>query len=604
MSRGAPSASHRKYSTLPLGPGQRARVTPRRRARSGPPPRRYARRPPAAGVTDHPAGAEPLAADLELRLHHEHEVGRPAARRHAAARSTRPSEMKERSRDHQVHRLADRSQREVPDVGPVDDGDPLVGAAATTRAGRSRRRPRSPRATPRRSSTSVKPPVLAPASRPAGPPRSGRRPNTSSAPASLWRAAADVSGLVVERRPDHDRGSPGRPGWRTWWRSRRRRHPARGDAARGLLPGARQPAADELGVEAAQPGHHSSTSASRSCSVRWTRSSTASRVSRGSRAPPGARRARRRRPGHRWPAARPGGAGLGHAPHATAPTRRRVERAHGVDHRLRIGGGPRRRPMRPRRRRGAGRPRRRPSRGRRPCRPRPRRRRRCTARCRRRPRVASGCATRSAPRSRPTRSGRTSGAAASSSEHARDPGEHEQPRDPRGAGALEVGVEPVADDERPAAAGARRRVPERPRAAACRPPRRDAGLPPRRRPPRATRCPAPGPCGVGTVRSRFVATQNRPARTARAPSARFASPAPARIPGRRPPGSSSMVATGTSPSAVRASYRPAPPDHEHLRPAGQPLREDPGGELSGRDDVALVGRTPRTQLLRDDARRT
>ena len=60
------------------------------------------------------------------------------------------------------------------DVGALQHDHPRVGCAVTTPAGRSRRRPRRPRAAPRSSRTSVKPPVEAPASR-------QRRPSTRQA---------------------------------------------------------------------------------------------------------------------------------------------------------------------------------------------------------------------------------------------------------------------------------------------------------------------------------------------------------------------------------------------------------------------------------------
>ena len=92
-SGGAPARSHRKYSTLPAGPGKRARGDTRAR------PARWPRRPlgdrrdrlgPQRRVAHDAARAEPLPADLELRLDHQDEVGvRRRARRPARAAPAR-----------------------------------------------------------------------------------------------------------------------------------------------------------------------------------------------------------------------------------------------------------------------------------------------------------------------------------------------------------------------------------------------------------------------------------------------------------------------------------------------------------------------------------
>ena len=139
----APRRSQRKYSTLPAGPGQRAgghagdaqpvllvRRRRHRRDRGGPQLR----------LPDHAAGAQRLAAHLELRLDHRHQVGVRAPRPRPAPGSTRRSEMKDRSATTRSTGSADRGRRQVAHVGAVHAPGPGRRSAATRRAGRSRRR--------------------------------------------------------------------------------------------------------------------------------------------------------------------------------------------------------------------------------------------------------------------------------------------------------------------------------------------------------------------------------------------------------------------------------------------------------------------------------
>ena len=74
----APRRNQTKYSTLPGRPGQRARAHARHAEAellAAPRPTASTASTRSAGVADDAALAEPLAADLELGLHHEHEVG-------------------------------------------------------------------------------------------------------------------------------------------------------------------------------------------------------------------------------------------------------------------------------------------------------------------------------------------------------------------------------------------------------------------------------------------------------------------------------------------------------------------------------------------------
>ena len=168
-------------------PRQRAGVTaaapqPRSRRRVGDAGDRLGAQP---GVAHDAALADPVLADLELRLDHQHQVA-------VSARDAEQRVEHQRQRDerqvahHEVDRPADPSGVEVADVGAVVDDAPAASC---------RERPgqlpvadvhRDHLRGARRSSTSVKPPVDAPASRhrrPATTSPRGSKP--SSAPASL-----------------------------------------------------------------------------------------------------------------------------------------------------------------------------------------------------------------------------------------------------------------------------------------------------------------------------------------------------------------------------------------------------------------------------------
>ena len=68
--------SHRKNSTLPDGPGSRLRVTPRidQPSRAAAAATLAHRVRAQSRVADHAAGAQPLPADLELRLDHRQQI--------------------------------------------------------------------------------------------------------------------------------------------------------------------------------------------------------------------------------------------------------------------------------------------------------------------------------------------------------------------------------------------------------------------------------------------------------------------------------------------------------------------------------------------------
>src|SRR5690606_14282890 len=78
-------------------------------------------------VADDAAGADPVLADLELRLHHDHEVG--AGRRARAQRTEDQPQRDERQvADDQFRgRAVEHLRRQLADVHPLHDGDPLVG---------------------------------------------------------------------------------------------------------------------------------------------------------------------------------------------------------------------------------------------------------------------------------------------------------------------------------------------------------------------------------------------------------------------------------------------------------------------------------------------
>ena len=83
-SAGAPARSHRKYSTLPEGPGSGLAVTPRTPSPSSAACAGHGPHGLGAqlGAAYHAAAAQPLLADLELRLDHQYQVGVGAGAAH------------------------------------------------------------------------------------------------------------------------------------------------------------------------------------------------------------------------------------------------------------------------------------------------------------------------------------------------------------------------------------------------------------------------------------------------------------------------------------------------------------------------------------------
>ena len=127
-SAAGPRRSHRKNSTLPDGPGQRAAASP---------PGRPSRAPAAAsatvrdrlgpqrGVADHAALADPVLADLELRLDHQRQVAVGSVTPISAS-STSVREMNDRSPTTTSTGSADHARGQVADVRAVVHHDPLV----------------------------------------------------------------------------------------------------------------------------------------------------------------------------------------------------------------------------------------------------------------------------------------------------------------------------------------------------------------------------------------------------------------------------------------------------------------------------------------------
>ena len=211
------------------------------------------------------------------------QVGRRAGRRPMQRGQHQPQRDEGQVGDHQVDRAADGLGGQRAHVGALVHDGPGRRCAATRPARRSRRRRRPPRRAPRDSSTSVKPPVEAPAS-------SARRPATATAKRvqgadQLVRTAGHPAAARrgrCGRRP----GCRPRPRWPAWSRPGRRRRPGpRRSAPDGVLAGAGQPPADEFGVEpgcggpSGRPGGHS-----------W---SIVASAAAGGRARPRRRRARR-----------------------------------------------------------------------------------------------------------------------------------------------------------------------------------------------------------------------------------------------------------------------------------------------------------------------
>ena len=127
-SGGAPAVSHRKYSTLPLGPGRGLAVTPRTPRPScaaccGDVPHRVGAQ---RRVADHSAARQPLLAHLELRLDHGQQVG-GGGRAADQRRQHQPQRDEGQVADHEVDRLADLVRLERAHVRAVEDGDAVVG---------------------------------------------------------------------------------------------------------------------------------------------------------------------------------------------------------------------------------------------------------------------------------------------------------------------------------------------------------------------------------------------------------------------------------------------------------------------------------------------
>ena len=256
----APRRSQRKNSTLPAGPGSglvvhghRAPATSAAAAATT-----FATASArSAEVADHAALAEPVLADLELRLHHQRQVA--VGRGHAEQGVEHQLEGDEGQVAHdQVHRTADQLRRHAPGRWSGRGRAPGRPAAATRPAGRSRRRPPPPRAAPARSSTSVNPPVEAPASRQRRPDDAqALRPRSRQRAGQLVAAARDVVG-TVRVVAHHDVRVGGHAGGRLGGRAAVDGHPAGGDQLGGVLTRARQPAPHQLGVEPEPPWRHGS----------------------------------------------------------------------------------------------------------------------------------------------------------------------------------------------------------------------------------------------------------------------------------------------------------------------------------------------------------
>ena len=248
--------SHRKNSTLPAGPGSGLATTP-----AVPQPSDAAAAAdlqdglhPVLGVAHHSPGAEPLPAHLELRLDHRQQVGVRRAAQAVSAGQHQAQRDEGQVGDDEVDRAVDRLGRQGADVGALVDAHPLVGAQRPGELAVARRRRRRPRRRRGCSSTSVKPPVEAPAS-------SARRPSTVDRERleraeQLVRAAGDPAGLVGVGADD-DRGAGVDAGGRLGGGPTGDGDPALGDQRDGVLAGAGQAPPHELGVEPAATGHQS-----------------------------------------------------------------------------------------------------------------------------------------------------------------------------------------------------------------------------------------------------------------------------------------------------------------------------------------------------------
>ena len=123
-----PAAQPQEELDVPRRPRQRAaRHRPGAPAqRGGPLGDRGHRLGPQLRVADHAALADPVLADLELRLDHQHQVAVGAG--HADQRLQHQRQRDERQvAHHQVDRAADQLGGELADVGAVVHLHPLVG---------------------------------------------------------------------------------------------------------------------------------------------------------------------------------------------------------------------------------------------------------------------------------------------------------------------------------------------------------------------------------------------------------------------------------------------------------------------------------------------
>ena len=96
----------------------------------------------AAGIAHDPAPTEPLAAHLELRLDHQHQVAVRAGQADQRRQDHGQGDERQVAHD-EVHRATDGGRGELTDVAPIAHGDARRRCEATRRAGRSPRRRRS-----------------------------------------------------------------------------------------------------------------------------------------------------------------------------------------------------------------------------------------------------------------------------------------------------------------------------------------------------------------------------------------------------------------------------------------------------------------------------
>ena len=126
--RSVSARSHRKYSTLPDGPGKRTRGDsdgmPAKLVRAACDGQHRAR--PQLGTVHHAAGSHLPLTDLELRLHHGNDIR--VGRRASSQRGQHCGQRDERQvSDDGLNRAADRIRRELARIGPLDDDHPRIG---------------------------------------------------------------------------------------------------------------------------------------------------------------------------------------------------------------------------------------------------------------------------------------------------------------------------------------------------------------------------------------------------------------------------------------------------------------------------------------------